>query len=285
MRMYIYGRKRTAGSLSFLEVFVDFKDKELSWPTERLVRFKGRGVGPETVFGPLTFVPVDSKAPSGVVKRALQSIHKDGAWIAYSDCVPCLGPPTVSSFFGVPIDPLVWADLSRHLRDLYKACPPVWSLDDQWDPYVVYHGTARDSVAPILETGFRPSFGMLGTAVYFGSFWKAFRFATMTQDYAKRPGAILRVFGVWPRMTFRTATDERCACSKCNGRVPLADHHASWSDRGAVLAVPDGSTIANEEYAVQLPLHKDCLLIVDSVAHVEAQTNHHEPRNRSLHIE
>jgi hypothetical protein len=72
------------------------------------------------------------------------------------------------------------------------------SLDD--DPIIVYHGTAKDNVKMISKEGLKPSMGMLGHAIYLGSFWKAYRYAIMNVDFALRPGALFRVMGFWPRV-------------------------------------------------------------------------------------
>jgi hypothetical protein len=65
----------------------------------------------------------------------------------------------------------------------------------------------------------------------------------------------------------------------------LADHAANWKAFGAVLVVPDGHTLRNEEFAVKVPLDEDSFMWVESVAHAEAQTDYHEPGNRSLLIQ
>jgi hypothetical protein len=86
-------------------------------------------------------------------------------------------------------------------------------------------------------------------------------------------------------MHVRMPDDTRCRCERCKGRVPLADHEANWKAFGAVLVVPDGHTLRNEEFAVKVPLDEDSFMWVESVAHAEAQTEHHEPGNRNLLIQ
>jgi len=61
---------------------------------------------------------------------------------------------------------------------------------------VAYHGTSYENYQGICAEGFKCSFGMLGTGVYLGSFWKACRFAARDQHYKFRETpSVLRV--VW----------------------------------------------------------------------------------------
>jgi hypothetical protein len=152
-------------------------------------------------------------------------------------------------------------------------------------PHVVYHGTHRDTLKQILHEGLRPTFGMLGHAIYFGSFWKAFRFATLTQDYKKRPGAIMRYYAFWPNIYMRNLYGP-CKCSKCSSSLfagcLIADHVCEWSKHApAVMVYPEANKpISNEEFASL----DDSMVLLDSVAYATATTDHHEPFNRSLQI-
>ena len=146
----------------------------------------------------------------------------------------------------------------------------------------MYHGTAQDSVKSILENGFRPSKGMLGLAIYFGTFWKAWRFSCMTQDYATRPGAILRVYAFWQRPVIKTAQSDKCCCDECKGlKEPPIDHESKWSLLGDFVIAPPSQYLKNEEYACLST--KD--LIIDSVGHSTNKNKHHEPLDRSFIID
>ena len=48
-----------------------------------------------------------------------------------------------------------------------------------------YHGTSGAVLPSILKEGLRPSFGMMGTAFYTGTFFKAARYAVFEQDYRR----------------------------------------------------------------------------------------------------
>ena len=162
----------------------------------------------------------------------------------------------------------------------------------------MYHGTARPTVKNILSEGLRPTYGMLGTAVYLGSFWKAFRFATFTQTYEKRPGAVLRCYCFPTKLPLiKTVSSNRCQCDKCTGGQSgqsgqgdkfgqaglLCDHLGLWQKvTDMVIAWPTpGAPIKNEECAMP----DGTLIVVDSVAHVTCHTEHHEPLNRKLLVD
>jgi hypothetical protein len=129
---------------------------------------------------------------------------------------------------------------------------------------------------------------MLGTAVYLGTFWKAFRFGTLTQDYKKRPGAIMRVYCFPKKLPlFKTVNSERCKCEKClkgltdqtNGT--LCDHLGLWQKVTDLVIACPGGPIKNEESAVT----NSDILFIDSVAHCTSSTEHHEPLSRNLSID
>lgn len=295
---HVYIRRRPREKLpgSFVEIFLEpaFKS-QLRLPTNVLARFEGReSCAPKTIESQTLngssahFVLhfVDSDIHKKPTKRKLQDILAHGAWIAYYDTVPCFGLPRVSSFFGVPIHDNVYALLYNGIRAIYKEVPWPDCLESN-DPYVVYHGTSREAVKSILAEELRSTWGMLGQAIYFGSFWKAFRFATLTQDYKKRRGAILRCYAFWNRVHIRNDSSCPCVCDKCiqkNTDVvdSIPDHLETWHELAdAVLAWPNGKSLKNEEWATK---DMSCI-IIDSVAHAEAQTEHHEAFNRSLAID
>ena len=286
----IYARRRAERDFKpFIEFFVHYVDGHLTLPRTNLERFNKRLLQSPTPVGLNVFMPVDSKA-SGPIKRTLENIKLDGAWITHADTLPrgSLGSlKGLAVYYGVPIDSALEAlDESA----LYKVASQVWpDCQVNNEPYVMYHGTARPSVKAILTEGLKPTFGMLGTAVYFGSFWKAFRFAVFTQAYEKRPGAILRVYCFPKKMPLiKTVANDRCKCETCSAEAStnngiLCDHLGLWQKvTDMVIAWPTpGAPIKNEECAMPDGL----LVVIDSVAHATCSTEHHEPLNRSLVIE
>lgn len=312
---WLYCRSRSHGAQTFLEFYLCREASgALALPTDALARFAGREsqvgsvinvsrLGPDLCRPPLghsgalpvqIYVqPVKSVAASKPGRRTRADIGTDGVWAVYQDCVPRGGPlgPSIAAYFGLQVDPMLHRLLHYTIFDVYAAAKSAWpALDIKADPFVVYHGTSRDAVKSILAEGLKPSFGMLGTAVYFGHFWKAFRFATLTQDYKRRPGAILRCLAIWPKFTVKTMASAPCKCAKCLGpslmgtpAARYADHDAMWAlVAPVVMAFPEpGAPIKNEEYACR----DASTVLVDCIAHAVAQTEHHEPLRRDLEIE
>ena len=301
------------GSAHFLEMYLEAGPSGLTLPTTPSPRFQGRclsdgaeiraiakastgssGAYDPAAYGPavpVRVIPVNSQAPPGAIKRTHDDLLANGAWAVYLDLVPKGGPlgPAVANYYGLPVDPKLHLLLYTAMRDVYATVATLWpQVSYASEPFVVYHGTARAAVKTILQEGLKPSFGMLGTAVYVGSFWKSFRFATLTQDYKRRPGAILRLYAFWRFPYLKTlAISDRCKCARCGPPVPdsvakLCDHAAGWSALSkAVMVFPvPGGPIKNEEYATIDP----STLLIESVGHAEASTEHHEPFNRCLHI-
>lgn len=336
----------------FLEFFVAFEAKALTFPREAIKRFEKRiqaqfkispyALGPDVftrgyvksfkdpnihVDSTLHVYIVDSTGADGPIKRTKEDIEATGAWIVYSDTLPRGGSPAIftsvagsspgpdwptvahrSTYFGVDMSPLVYRILSVHLDEIYRFAiredrseEKLYTVEDDlnsdYEPRVVYHGTARQNVGPIFKEGLQPSQGMFGRAIYFGSFWKAFRFATLAQDYTRRSGAILRCFAFWSKQpAFRTLASEACLCRDCkilsaaaaakpnakSGLERVSDHLGLWTSLSDfVVCYPEyGGPIKNEEYA--------CLnnrtIFIESVGHAEATTEFHEPWNRTLCI-
>jgi len=283
----IYARKRCERNFKpFLEFFVHYVDGHLTLPRASLDRFTNRLLQPPISVGLNIFMPVDSKA-SGPTKRTLDNIKLDGAWITHADTIPRGSLGTLKGlavYYGVPIDPSL-----EHLDEiaLYNVASQLWpDCKVSNEPYVMYHGTSRALVKNILTDGLKPTTGMLGIAVYFGSFWKAFRFSVFTQNYERRPGAILRVY-CFPKLLplIKTVASDKCKCEKCtiNNSGTLCDHMGLWQKvTDMVIAWPTpGAPIKNEECAMP----DGSLAFIDSVAHASCTTDHHEPLNRSLVID
>lgn len=82
---------------------------------------------------------------------------------------------------------------------------------------------------------------MLGTAIYFGSFWKAYRYAVMDSEWTPRVGAIFRVLAFWPRMFLDIpGCRPKCSCKECMAYAKVhgpdavswaSDHLQTWSQK------------------------------------------------------
>ena len=287
--MHLYVRRRV-GPSAFLEIFLACNESgHLDLPVDPVARFEGRILKAYELSGQIRLCAVSSAAPQSIQKRTAADIQKDGFWAVYHDSVPKGGPigPSVAVVFGIPVAVRVHTMLYHGIVEAYKAVQDIWpDVSVEHDPWATYHGTAKSSMASIMKEGLKPSFGMLGHAVYLGTFWKAFRFATLTQDYQKRPGAIIRILCFWTKkLGYRTRLNDPCRCIKCGSRgSPLADHDGLWHKifgHVAVWAIPYvGGPIKNEEYA--------CIdtrtLLMDSVGYAAATTEHHEPFNRDYCI-
>ena len=263
----------SAASAAESALVLDFPEIELERFTYRLLCRK------ELYTAGIHFYLVNSSAPS-VHKKTRECIIKDGMWISWGDTIL---RGQVSSVYGIRISSRVNAVLHKYLNTLHDVSKAFASLP--WtEPIVVYHGTQRDTSKIIMQEGLKPTFGMLGHAIYFGSFWKAFRFATLTQDYKTRPGAIMRYYAFWPKVYKRNLYGP-CVCEKCikkpHGSV-VADHTSEWAKYAqAVLVEPEeGKPISNEEFASL----DDSLVLLDSIGYANASTKHHEPFNRTFTI-
>ena len=276
-------RKRSAPNGAFLEFFVKFTSGCLECPRD-IGRFKGR-ISASYDLGLIQLHLTDSKA-SGITKKSRADIEKNGTWIAYGDCLLRGGYPGIMSksvYFGIPIEAASREAIHENIFELYRFASKTWpECNIQNEPYVVYHGTARDSVKSIFDNGLQPHPGMLGRAIYFGTFWKAWRFSCMTQDYAARPGAIIRCYAFWRQPVIKTSESDKCMCPECNGqKEPPVDHLALWSKIGDCVIAGPTQVLKNEEYA--------CLtnekIVIDSVGHSTKSTQHHEPLDRSFVID
>jgi hypothetical protein len=286
----MYIRIRTFKTISFVEVFFIF-DKNRLVVAQNVPRFDNRCTRITD-----TIMLVDSKAPTSCNLRTRANLVSDGLWCVESDWVAKGGypgtrfPPVqtktkipyLSTLFGLPIQPPM--DPSSFAGVLRAVSQATNTLLQQ--PIVVYHGTAKDTAKHILKEGLKPSYGMFGTAVYLGTFWKAYRFATLTQDYAARPGAIFRVLAFWTQCICRNWKSPACFCPACGGKPTFADHLETWKKSAQVVWIypeeRDGKFIVrNEEHACA----DDTLLLLDSVAYATRSADHHNPWDRSLVVD
>lgn len=192
----------------------------------------------QTQIGEHTVVWVNSARHAKPAFTGQKMLRGGGMWICSGDFVALGGvPPCV---FGIPLHPSItlegidlekWAQGKQHVR-------------------VAYHGTSRELFSTISEKGLKCTFGMLGTGVYVGSFWKACRFACRGQDYAEKPNpTVFRV--VWECaeddiLKFpRKFIEGFCLCAQCYGNPAQKEycaHTADWE--------------ADSKHPPQKPLYK-----------------------------
>jgi hypothetical protein len=175
-------------------------------------------------------------------------LQQHGAWAVDSDFVargalPESGVLGAATLWNIPI--------CASAREAWAlACEA--TLPGDIEPLAVYHGTTRAALTGISARGFEASHGMLGHAVYVGTFWKAVRYASRTANYALRaPGdaVIVRAYVNVGRCVEFDGTGDPCVCATCittraktaaralrqglspdldRERTRVADHAGAW---------------------------------------------------------
>jgi hypothetical protein len=257
-------RIRTFKTFKFVEIYFEGTKDHLQLPSKVPSRFEKRILDSFYYNNEIVVHVIDSNSAQCQL-RNLQNILTDGMWLSESDWIPHGGcteakVPFISAVYGIPI---------RH----YLTVAKYWRLIHErlglsiYDaPIVVYHGTSKEYVKSILKDGLKPFDGMFGTGVYFGSFWKAYRFATLTQDYRDRDGAIFRCYAFWKRVYIRNHYAPECPCC---GVPNYADHKQSWRSRNvdALYMYPmeykNKWIVKNEEWCAL----DDSMVCYDTVAY------------------
>jgi hypothetical protein len=230
---------------------------------------------------------IKKSVPQRAAHRTKENILKDGVWLVESDWlpkggVPAANVPFIATFFGIRVQG------TERLRKEWSEIQEKLEMKKEDAPIVVYHGTSKDYIKSILENGLKPSYGMFGDAIYFGSFWKSYRFACLTQDYQDRHGAIIRCLCFWTKTYLRNHDiSPTCMCGNCKGVPTYADHLQQWAKTGAdnVMLYPvilNGSwMIRNEEYAALT----DSKVVLDTIGFAKRTTkDNYEPWDRRVSI-
>jgi hypothetical protein len=184
---------------------------------------------------------VDSAAFSKPVLTNAESITHNGVWVVPADARAAGSLPD----FGIRERRCVFGIHILYTEEFLAAVCAHFPSAAALPTHVLYHGTAAEAWEGICASGLEPTFGMLGTGVYMGTFWKATRFAALTQSYQPRKdGIILRAYVHAPRlytfddMLFRPAYD--CPCARCTAakesgdsaqieRAAYTDHETRWA--------------------------------------------------------
>lgn len=243
-------------------------------------------------------VEVDSAAHAAPPLRARDDVLRGGIWVVDDDFAAAggveeLGVVPRVSVFGIPVDPAAVA-LFHRVRDLL---PP-----SGVHVRAVYHGTDAAALPSIARDGLVPSEGMLGAATYLGTFFKAVRYASRTQEYARRKlGAVVRAYLDPGRVAVMTDLARPCGCTRCEEtrdkaaryaaraglppdydkeRTMVCDHLMKWARAHDTAFVPvtkcsgggktaDGKpmyVVKNEEWAVARPKERldiQCFALLD----------------------
>lgn len=164
-------------------------------------------------------------------------LQKSGIWICEGDCESFGGiSPCV---FGIPLTEKTLTTFETHRSELHHYLQS--KLQCAWiTSRVSYHGTSHEHYLGICAQGFKSSFGMLGTGVYLGSFWKACRFAARDQEYKFRDTpTVIRI--VWTCKSEDILHFPRkimyCLCSECYLRQEqksFCGHTLDWQTHAKV---------------------------------------------------
>jgi len=190
----------------------------------------------ETKFNDEKAVRVDY-AYTGIVFVSKESI-RNGVWILASDCIPRgeFKPENVlgrRAFFGIPIQ-----------EESASAILAFETFLNVAQPISVYHGTDY-TLENQVAAGLEETYGMLGYGVYCGTFYKAARFACLTQDYQRRYGTVYRAIAFSYNIREYPMEDYFCKCERCvkyDWAAKIADHGSWWKLHGFDGAHASAST-------------------------------------------
>jgi hypothetical protein len=160
---------------------------------------------------------------------------RDIVWLVSDDFTPKGGfypenVPDTSVYFDTRISARDSLKMLRHKHKINEL------LQCTCDPLSLYHGSGADRKDSILLNGLRQSFGMLGDAVYLGTFFKATRYASRQQDYKLRDeGVIFRCLAFVKSSNIRQypLLGYSCTCQNCinknSGFERISDHFSQWN--------------------------------------------------------
>lgn len=145
-------------------------------------------------------------------------------------------------------------------------------------PLSLYHGTkfTKESRESIFTQGLQETNGMLGSAVYLGTFWKACRFAGFTKDYFNQEGEIYRVL-CFPKL-LETFPRIGWICQCCQNNI--CDHAGLWRiifDGVHVTSENEKGKLKNDEWGM-----KDRYILSTHVCNL--QSYEYSPYKRNMKI-
>lgn len=239
-------RKRTLKRI-FHEFLVCMKNGELCQLDALPSRYANRVISQFSIYG-TPAIEVNS-SPFPICEFAsIEKIERGtGVWISQNDCVKKghYSPEQVSGraqYFSVHIDATTCMMIDQ------ASC----ILKDE-SPTVLYHGTSRNNVYSILKQGLKPTIGMLGYGIYFGTFWKATRYACLTSNYSPQKGCVVRVYAFPENLV--ELPDGKWKC-QCGCTVPeISDHfNVHQSDIHLSQSNSTKGQVKNEEWLIKSPV-------------------------------
>lgn len=213
------------------ELFVKFNTSngEFDLPVALPTRFTLRS----TALGHDVY-KIDSNAHEKSLLTTRAGLELNGVWITKSDGIARGG--VRPSIFGIP--------LSTRAKEALDLLPSSNILS-------TYHGTGTyESIQEMNRLV--STVGQLGRGVYVGSFWKAVRFATRTQNYELRDTAVVLRILSFCKSVKVYPTFEPCKCKEyCHGRslekARCCDHLKDWNLPDTLLT---NSRSASEEHYI-----------------------------------
>lgn len=205
-------------------------------------------------------------------------------WLTFADLLndEC-GP------YGLPwCDELIPTEARTHLVKTYKL-DFGFDSTSEYSLRVMYHGTSSEAAESIVRTRLRagPTPAMLGVGVYFGTFWKACRYAMFenTRDWAERKdrlrGSVLRCIVRMKKSDCLELPKDSwsCPCFKCTNRIRtatdaqlehrkrvarLCDHESAWHSSYKSIEITDTlSTMTHGESCLRDDSVRDSVVIID----------------------
>jgi hypothetical protein len=182
---------------------------------------------------------------------------------------------------------------------------------DTMDLRVVYHGTDKAYLESILGSRLRAGSepAMLGLGVYFGSFWKACRYAMFKNSryhdtVFRDVGVILRIVLIIHREKILKLPhkDHTCRCFKCENRIrcskseserkhrinkaSLCDHDGRWASSYDAISIEDTlGTMTHGELCVKDSKIRDTTCILDfGVLDPRSRSETYEPERKDHRI-
>jgi hypothetical protein len=298
----IVARVRELNAIKFWEFLLLFDEihENFSIPSKLPERYSKR-IHNLIAHEQLNIFVVHSTSDNAMNYVNLNSLKKgNGIWVIENDFEKKGGFANkvqgISQFMSLPID-----DYSvKKVKDAHTHLLVNYSNNNFIKPLSLYHGTLLENIATIQKNGLQVSKkGMLGKAIYLGTFWKACRFSTKTQDYKDiENGCIIRTIVLTESIQVVPRKNYACKCVKCTELgsgawgIEISDHNAEWKNthEGIHAQVRDNNmcdeekcVLRNEEWAFK----EGVPLINTHYAQIDNQTApkpHYDPFYRKTKI-
>jgi hypothetical protein len=235
--MIVVYRHRTFQQLTFLEFLLvyDKLSHKLQLPSSIPTRYIKRILW---LSADQTIVRVESSYDNASLQllKSNDIVLGNGIWIVENDCL-CKGSfgskvLGIAQFLSFEIAEETCLKIQEISLQIQLQSSQIFSK-----PLSLYHGTSAEYLPLIQKNGLEVSKdGMLGNqCIYFGTIWKASRFAIKTQSYKDiKDGIVIRTL-IFPKAIINVPRDGWiCPClEKCKGNKDhwgsiISDHCGQW---------------------------------------------------------